>query len=141
MATVTASVLAALGSRLRGAAIVPGDRSYDVARRVWNGAIDRHPSCIIACADAEDVSHAVRIAADNGLSMTARGGGHNVAGRSIRALYAEAARDALPGAMTNFSDQDDADEERWFGSQNAGRLQALRRQYDPTGIFRGVEKF
>jgi FAD/FMN-containing dehydrogenase len=78
------SVLDALRSRLRGTALVGGDEGYDVARRVWNGAIDRHPSCIIGCADAEDVSHAMRIAADHGLRMTVRGGGHNVAGRSIR---------------------------------------------------------
>lgn len=81
---VKASVLDALRSRLRGTVIVPGDQSYDTARRVWNGAIDRHPSCIITCADAEDVSHAVRVAADHGLRLTVRGGGHNVAGRSIR---------------------------------------------------------
>jgi FAD/FMN-containing dehydrogenase len=77
-------VLDALRSRLRGTTLVRGDEAYDVARRVWNGAIDRHPSCIVGCADAEDVSHAVRIAADHGLRMTVRGGGHNVAGRSIR---------------------------------------------------------
>jgi len=78
------SVLDAFRSQLRGNLCLPGDRNYDTARRVWNGAIDRHPSCIIGCADAEDVSHAVRIASDNGLPMTIRGGGHNVAGRSIR---------------------------------------------------------
>ena len=83
-ATLKASVLDVLRSRLRGASLIPGDEGYDDARRVWNGAIDRHPSCIVGCADAEDVSHAVRIAADNGLQMTVRGGGHNVAGRSIR---------------------------------------------------------
>jgi len=83
-ATLKASVLDVLRSRLRGASLIPGDEGYDAARRVWNGAIDRHPSCIVGCADAEDVSHAVRIAADNGLQMTVRGGGHNVAGRSIR---------------------------------------------------------
>jgi FAD/FMN-containing dehydrogenase len=83
-ATVKPSVLKALRSRLRGTSLVRGDEGYDVARRVWNGAIDRHPSCIVGCADAEDVSHAVRIAADHGLRMTVRGGGHNVAGRSIR---------------------------------------------------------
>ena len=83
-ATLKASVLDALRSGLRGTALIPGDAGYDVARRVWNGAIDRHPSCIVGCADAEDVSHAVRIAADHGLRMTVRGGGHNVAGRSIR---------------------------------------------------------
>jgi FAD/FMN-containing dehydrogenase len=83
-ATLKPAVLDALRSRLRGASLVRGDEGYDVARRVWNGAIDRHPSCIVGCADAEDVSHAVRIAADHGLRMTVRGGGHNVAGRSIR---------------------------------------------------------
>ncbi|HEX3913240.1 MAG TPA: FAD-binding protein [Steroidobacteraceae bacterium] len=83
-ATLKPSALEALRVRLRGSSLVPGDAGYDVARRVWNGAIDRHPSCIVGCADAEDVSHAVRIAADHGLRMTVRGGGHNVAGRSIR---------------------------------------------------------
>ena len=83
-ATLKPSVLDALRSRLRGTSLVRGDEGYDLARRVWNGAIDRYPSCIVGCADAEDVSHAVRIAADHGLRMTVRGGGHNVAGRSIR---------------------------------------------------------
>jgi FAD/FMN-containing dehydrogenase len=78
------SVLASLRSRLRGTCLVRGDEGYDIARRVWNGAIDRQPSCIAVCADAEDVAHAVRLAADHGLRMTVRGGGHNVAGRSIR---------------------------------------------------------
>jgi FAD/FMN-containing dehydrogenase len=79
-----ASVLEEFRSRLRGKIHVPGDSNYDTARRVWNGAIDRRPSCIVGCADAEDVAHAVRIAADNALPLTIRGGGHNVAGRSIR---------------------------------------------------------
>ena len=79
-----ASVLDAFRSRLRGTICIPGDAHYDTARRVWNGAINRRPSCVIGCADAEDVSHAVRIASDNGLPITIRGGGHNVAGRSIR---------------------------------------------------------
>jgi FAD/FMN-containing dehydrogenase len=83
-ATVKPAVLDALRSRLRGTSLIRGDEGYEVARRVWNGAIDCHPSCIIGCADAEDVSHAVRIAAGHGLRMTVRGGGHNVAGRSVR---------------------------------------------------------
>lgn len=77
-------ILRAFRSNLRGTTLAPGDSAYDTARRVWNAAIDRHPSAIITCADAEDVALAVRIAADNGLALTVRGGGHNVAGRSIR---------------------------------------------------------
>jgi FAD/FMN-containing dehydrogenase len=78
------AVVSALRARLRGTILLPQDANYTGARRVWNGAIDRHPSAIITCADAEDVSVAVRIAADHGLPLTIRGGGHNVAGRCIR---------------------------------------------------------
>jgi FAD/FMN-containing dehydrogenase len=53
----------------------------------------------------------------------------------IRALHERASRDALPGALTNFADQDDSDHVRRFGPQNAGRLDALGRKYDPAGIF------
>lgn len=81
---VDPAILGALRSRLRGTTLTPSDEDYEGARRVWNAAIDRRPSMIITCADAEDVSLAVRIAADHGLSLTIRGGGHNVAGRSIR---------------------------------------------------------
>jgi hypothetical protein len=52
----------------------------------------------------------------------------------IRALHDEVSRDALPGVLANFTDQDDADKLRQFGS-NTGRLEALRKKYDPAGIF------
>ncbi len=78
------AILEAFRSKLRGTTLLPSDSAYDAARRVWNAAIDRRPSAIVTCADAEDVSLAMRIAADNGLALTVRGGGHNVAGRSIR---------------------------------------------------------
>src|SRR3984957_6542152 len=79
-----ASILNELRTQVRGTITVPSDEGYAAARRVWNAAIDRRPSAVITCADAEDVPFAVRIAADHGLPMTVRGGGHNVAGRSIR---------------------------------------------------------
>jgi FAD/FMN-containing dehydrogenase len=81
---VSAAMLASLRSALRGVTRIPGDPGYDAARRVWNAAIDCRPSAIVTCADAEDVTLALRIAADHGVPLTVRGGGHNVAGRSIR---------------------------------------------------------
>jgi hypothetical protein len=54
-----------------------------IGRRVWNGAIDRRPAALVVCDDAEDVALAVRIAADHGVPVTIRGGGHSVAGRSV----------------------------------------------------------
>ena len=77
-------VLATLQRGLRGATIVPGDSRYATARQVWNAAIDRRPAAILACADAEDVALALRLAAEHRLPVCVRGGGHNVAGRSVR---------------------------------------------------------
>jgi FAD/FMN-containing dehydrogenase len=59
------------------------DPLYEEARRVWNGAIDRRPAAILVCARAADVAEGVRFAAAEGLRVTLRGGGHNVAGRSL----------------------------------------------------------
>jgi hypothetical protein len=56
----------------------------------------------------------------------------------IRALYETASRDALPGALTNFTDQDDTDNIRRFGLQNAGRLEALRKKYDSAGTLQSA---
>jgi FAD/FMN-containing dehydrogenase len=76
--------IAALRRQLRGSTHLPWDLGYAVKRRVWNAAIDRHPAGIVECADAEDVALALRIAADFGLPVTVRGGGHNVAGRAVQ---------------------------------------------------------
>ncbi len=73
----------ALRRQLRGSLVMPSDPQYPRARRVWNAAIDRRPSAIAVCADAEDVAWALRIAADENLAVTVRGGGHNVAGRAL----------------------------------------------------------
>lgn len=82
--TLDREALGALRTRLRGSTLLPGDAGYDAARRVWNAAIDQRPAAIVACADAEDVALALRIAAEHRLPVTVRGGGHNVAGRAIR---------------------------------------------------------
>jgi FAD/FMN-containing dehydrogenase len=78
------AALAALRAHVQGALCLPGDPGYDPARQVWNGAVDRRPAAIVTCSDVEDVSRVVRIAADHGIPMTVRGGGHNVAGRSLQ---------------------------------------------------------
>jgi FAD/FMN-containing dehydrogenase len=80
----SASVLDALRRHVRGTTIVPGDGRYAIARRVWNAAIDQSPAAIVVCADAEDATFALRVAAENHLQVTVRGGGHNVAGRAVR---------------------------------------------------------
>jgi FAD/FMN-containing dehydrogenase len=74
---------AALAERLAGEVIAPGDPAYEQARRVWNGMIDKRPALIARCADADDVATAVRFAAETGMPLAVRGGGHNVAGTAV----------------------------------------------------------
>jgi FAD/FMN-containing dehydrogenase len=70
----------ALRGLLLGEVLSPGDRGYEPARLLWNGAIDRRPGAIARCRGSGDVLAAVRYARDAGLLVAVRGGGHNVAG-------------------------------------------------------------
>ena len=67
----------------RGALLRPGEEGYEEARRIWNGAIDRHPALIARCAGADDVACAVRFARERDLLVSVRGGGHAVAGHAV----------------------------------------------------------
>lgn len=73
-----------LRMRLSCPVLVQGDPGYDRARTLWNTDIDRHPFAVVQPDDAEQVAVAVRWAADAGIGVTVRGGGHNLAGTSVR---------------------------------------------------------
>jgi FAD/FMN-containing dehydrogenase len=75
--------VARLRMRFRGALLRPGEEGYDVARRTWNGAIDRRPALIARCAGADDVQEAIRFARERDLPVAVRGGGHSVAGHGV----------------------------------------------------------
>ena len=62
---------------LSGAVIRPDDASYDDARHVHNTLIDRRPSLIVRAADAADVARSVVFAAEQGLELAVRAGGHS----------------------------------------------------------------
>jgi FAD/FMN-containing dehydrogenase len=62
---------------LRGELILPGNKGYDDARRLYNAMIDKRPSLIARCADPADVITAVNFARDNNILVAIRGGGHN----------------------------------------------------------------
>src|ERR1700684_3263206 len=68
---------------LRGGLIEPGDSSYDAARKVYNGMIDRRPRLIARCADVADVMSAVKFGRTHKLLVAIRGGGHNAGGLGV----------------------------------------------------------
>jgi FAD/FMN-containing dehydrogenase len=80
---LSSSVLHRLKSRLRGPLLLGGDSDYDAVRRVWNGMVDKKPAVIIRSAEPADVQIAVTFAREHALLVSVRGGGHNIAGKSV----------------------------------------------------------
>jgi FAD/FMN-containing dehydrogenase len=72
-----------LATRFSGTLLLPGDAGYDEARRIHNGLIDKRPAVIAHCLGTADVVDAVNFARDRGTEVAIRGGGHNVAGKSV----------------------------------------------------------
>lgn len=75
-------VYPALRRQFKGDLLRPGDDSFENARRIWNGMVERTPGLIARCAGTSDVQAAVRAAAAAGLSPAIRCGGHSLAGFS-----------------------------------------------------------
>src|SRR4051794_1263278 len=73
----------ALRDRLGERILRPEDPGYDEVRAIHNGLVDRRPALIVRCRSADDVVAALALARDEGLEVSVRGGGHNVAGRAV----------------------------------------------------------
>jgi hypothetical protein len=67
-------------AHMLGELILPAHDDYDMARRVRNLSIDRHPALIARSVDAADVLRAVTFARDHQLPLAVRSGGHSLAG-------------------------------------------------------------
>ncbi len=72
-----------LKENVRGQVVLPGDGEYDQLRKVWNGMIDRRPTAILRALSATDVINGIKFAKRQGLPVSVRGGGHNVAGNAV----------------------------------------------------------
>src|SRR5260221_18349 len=69
-----------LAQSLRGELIGKNDSRYDDARQLYNAMIDKRPALIAQCVDVADVISCVRFAANEGIELAIRGGGHNGGG-------------------------------------------------------------
>jgi hypothetical protein len=58
-----------LCATFRGSVITPASSEYEVARKVYNGMIDRHPDVIARCANVADVRTALQFAREEGLKV------------------------------------------------------------------------
>src|SRR5271165_29093 len=72
-----------LMSKVKGQIVLPSDQDYDEVRKIWNAMIDRRPALIVRRAETNDVPHAISFARENGLEISVRGAGHNIAGNAL----------------------------------------------------------
>jgi FAD/FMN-containing dehydrogenase len=80
---IEAEALQAFAMQMRGPILTSEEPGYEEARKIWNGLIDRRPAIIAQCTGAADVVDAVNFARENGLVVSIKGGGHNVAGNAV----------------------------------------------------------
>ena len=81
--TTQMSKVKELRGTIKGSVFVPDDPGYEEARQVWNAMIDRRPAVIVQCVRADDVPPVIRFARKNGLELSIRGAGHNIAGNAL----------------------------------------------------------
>jgi len=72
--------IGALQRALRGGLIRSDHDGYEVARRVWNGNVDRRPALIARCTGVADVQQAIAFARASRVRVSVRGGGHGAPG-------------------------------------------------------------
>ena len=80
---ISEEAIETLKRKVKGQILLPSDPSYGEVRQIWNAMIDRRPALIVRCAEASDVPHAISFARENGLEISIRGAGHNIAGNAL----------------------------------------------------------
>src|SRR5690606_17201074 len=79
----TSALVHALGTGFNGQVITPDDDTYDQARTVYPGTIDRRPAVIARPSDATQVARVIAAAKETGIPLAVRGGGHSNAGHGV----------------------------------------------------------
>jgi len=80
---IPVAAVTALGDGLEGPLLYPDDEGFAEATRLWNGLIKKQPALIVSARTTRDVVRTVGFVRDNGLQLSIRGGGHNIAGLAL----------------------------------------------------------
>jgi len=83
METLKSEVIEQLKGNVTGTVVLPGDKTYDKVRKIWNAMIDKQPAIIVQCQGVDDVVQALAFGRRHGLEISIRGAGHNIAGNAL----------------------------------------------------------
>lgn len=83
MTTLLNETIKDLKTNVSSHVVLPGDPNYDEVREIWNAMIDRQPAVIGQVTNADEISYLIQFARKNGLEISIRGGGHNIAGNAV----------------------------------------------------------
>ncbi|MGE5215898.1 MAG: FAD-binding oxidoreductase [Chloroflexota bacterium] len=83
MTTQSSALGKKLKDTIRGRVLTSEDSNYEEARQIWNAMIERRPAVIVQPSDEDDVAAALRFAREQGLEISVRGAGHNIAGNAL----------------------------------------------------------
>jgi FAD/FMN-containing dehydrogenase len=68
---------------LDGSLLYPGDEGFGEATLLWNGMITKRPAVAVRAGTNRDVVRTIDFVRTNGLELSVRGGGHNIAGLAL----------------------------------------------------------
>jgi FAD/FMN-containing dehydrogenase len=81
--SIPTAAIETLRAQLTGQLLTPDDPGYEEARTIWNAMIEARPALIALPETDADVAELVRFAVREQLSLSVRGGGHNIAGTAL----------------------------------------------------------
>ncbi|WP_435345923.1 FAD-binding oxidoreductase [Haloarchaeobius sp. HRN-SO-5] len=81
--TLSEETVETFSQRVRGPLLYPSDAGFEVATTIWNGMIEKEPALVVQPTGTADVAAAVDFAREHDLSLSVRGGGHNIAGTAL----------------------------------------------------------
>lgn len=80
---VAETTLTSIASELEGSLLRPDDEEYAESVSLWNAMVAKRPAVVIRAASTRDVVRAVTFAREEGLELSIRAGGHNIAGLGL----------------------------------------------------------
>ena len=81
--SIPADAFSTFSSDLAGSVLRPDDAGYAEAIALWNGMITKRPAIVVRASGTDDVVRTVNFARDNGVELSIKGAGHNIAGLAL----------------------------------------------------------